>query len=356
MTSLPPVSRERVSRRGVLGLARQRGTDPPSQGHWLRVFRRAMACRFEVTLPGEHASGVAAATSALAEADRLESALSIFRPTSELSHVNQLGATGPIRVSDELFELLVLCDELSTATDGAFDVTSTPLSACWGFLRRQPCVPTAEALESARTLVGRERVILDNVARTVQFDRPGVSVNPGAIGKGYAVQAVASRLWDQGIRHALVSAGGSSVAALSECAAGWRVDVTTTRGARRLARLRLRNVALGTSGAGEQYVELEGTRYAHVIDPRTARPCSGIVSASVVTTDAARADALATAFFVGGLDLARAYCAAHPETLALVTPDLPRRNGAKAGDGRMRTIVVGSCRGATVEDCGEPDA
>jgi FAD:protein FMN transferase len=309
-----------------------------------------MACRFEVTLPGEHASAVAAARSALAEADRLEDALSIFRATSELSQVNQLGASQPVPVSEELFALLALCAELSIASGGAFDVTSSPLSACWGFLRREPHVPTTEALEAARTLVGMQRVSLDATRRTVQFDQPGVSVNLGAIGKGYAVQAVASSLWGQGVREALISAGGSSVVALSGSGPAWQVDVTTTRAPGRLARLCLRNVALGTTGAGEQYFELDGTRYAHVIDPRTGRPCSGIVSASVVTTDAARADALATAFFVGGLELARAYCAAHSGTLALVTPDLPGRSDTKAVAGRMRTIVVGSCHGATVED------
>jgi thiamine biosynthesis lipoprotein len=124
------------------------------------------------------------------------------------------------------------------------------------------------------------------------------------------------------------------------------VDVTSARVAKRLARLRLRNVALGTSGAGEQYLEIEGTRHAHVIDPRTGWPSSGIVSASVVTGDGATADALATAFFVGGLELARSYCDAHPGTLALMTPD----------DGRARTIAIGGCRGAIVEDCGELDA
>ena len=323
----------------MFGLGRRR-EEESAQGHWVRVVRRAMACRFEVTLPGEHAFAIAAARQALAEADRLEDALSIFRAASELSQLNQLGATQSVRLSDELFELLVLCAELSSACEGAFDVTTTPLSACWGFLKRQPAVPNIEALEAARTLVGPERVVLDVPARTAAFDRPGVSVNLGAIGKGYAVQAVATRLWAQGVRNALISAGGSSVVALSDARAGWRVDVTTTRSTERLAALRLRNVALGTSGAGEQYVELEGKRYAHVIDPRTGWPCSGIVSASVVTSDAARADSLATAFFVGGLDLARRYCATHPETLALLTPD----------DGRMRTVVVGRCRGAIVEE------
>ena len=333
-------STQRVTRRGLLGFEGRRKERAPASDHWIRVFRRAMACRFEVTLAGDRAVNVAVARAALTEADRLEDALSIFRASSELSRVNQLGAGGPVPVSEELFAILQLCQELSADCDDAFDVTSTPLSACWGFLRREPVVPSPAAVDAARSLVGRDRVRLDAAARTVAFDRPGVSVNLGAIGKGYAVQAVAGRLWKDGVRDALVSAGGSSVAALVDTGEGWQVDVTSTRGGGRLARLRLRNVALGTSGAGEQYLELDGVRCAHVIDPRTGWPCSGIVSASVVTTDAARADALATAFFVGGGELARRYCADHPDTLALLTPD----------DGQRRTIVVGRCRGAIVED------
>jgi thiamine biosynthesis lipoprotein len=335
-----------VSRRGLLSLGRARPAQPAADGHWIRVFRRAMACRFEVTLPGDRAADIAAARASLEEADRLEAALSIFRPTSELSLLNQLGATSARALSDELFALLARCHELSAATAGAFDITSTPLSACWGFLRRQPQVPSEPDLAAARALVGMHQIVLDIDTRTARLAGAGVSVNLGAIGKGYAVQAVAKALRAHGVADALVSAGGSSVVAMGGGRAGWRVDVTSARASRRLARLRLRNAALGTSGAGEQYLEIEGTRHAHVIDPRTGLPSSGIVSASVVTTDAATADALATAFFVGGLELARSYCDAHPGTLALMTPD----------DGREQTIAVGGCRGAIVEDCSELDA
>jgi thiamine biosynthesis lipoprotein len=119
------------------------------------------------------------------------------------------------------------------------------------------------------------------------------------------------------------------------------VDLTTSAPVRRvLARLRLRNAALGTSGAGEQFIEVDGQRYGHVIDPRTGAPASGVVNASVITADAATADALATAFFVGGIDLARRYCDAHPGTLALITPD----------DGSWRPLIVGRYLGAVVED------
>ena len=107
---------------------------------------------------------------------------------------------------------------------------------------------------------------------------------------------------------------------------------------RPIATLSLRNAALGTSGAGEQFVVQDGRRYGHVIDPRTGWPADGILSASVVASDAARADALSTAFLVGGLDLARRYCGEHPDVLALITPD----------DGSERTIVVGGHPAARV--------
>lgn len=299
-----------------------------------------MACRFEVTLPGDRPDDIAAAREALGEADRLEDALSVFRETSEISRINRLAALAPLVVSDELFDLLARCRDLSVATGGAFDITSTPLSRCWGFLRREGRVPGDGEVAAARALVGPDRLVLDPMARSVALDRAGAALNLGAIGKGFAVQAIGASLWGRGVRNALVSAGGSSVIALGGPDAGWVVDVTASGPRRRhVARLRLRNAALGTSGAGEQYIEVGGRRYGHVIDPRTGRPSSGILSASVVTADAASADALATAFFVGGVELARRYCDAHPGTLAVITPD----------DRPGRPLVVGRYLGAAVE-------
>jgi thiamine biosynthesis lipoprotein len=141
--------------------------------------------------------------------------------------------------------------------------------------------------------------------------------------------------------HALVSAAGSSVLAVGGRDSGWVVDVRSRQVQRaRLARLTLRDCALATSGAGEQFVEVEGRRYGHVIDPRTGWPAAGLVSVSVVTDDAARADALSTAFLVGGLETARAYCAKHPRTLALLTRD----------DGSERPQVLGEHPGARLEE------
>jgi thiamine biosynthesis lipoprotein len=322
--------------------------------HWIRVYRGAMACRFEVTLSGEDARHISVARDALTEADRLEAALTVFRDSSDLVRVNQTAADAPAPVDAELFDLLARCRALHDETDGAFDVTSTPLSRCWGFLDRQGRVPVADHLDAARARVGMPLVTLDADARTVRFARAGMELNLGSIGKGYAVERIADRLRARGVRHALVSAGSSSVRAIGGRGDGWSIHLRS-RGAPRfaaaaeddaaasepLARVWLRDAALGTSGAGEQFIEADdGRRYGHVLDPRTGWPASGLLSVSVIARDAADADAWATACFVGGLDLARRYCDAHPNrALVIVTTEADPRH----------PHVIGRYDGAIVE-------
>jgi thiamine biosynthesis lipoprotein len=332
----PPRS---ISRRELLAFD-FRPADEASD-YWIRVHRKAMACRFEVTLSAEDAHHVPAAREVLDEIDRIESALTVFRETSDLVRVNRAAGREPVEIDESLFALLRLCVELHARTDGTFDITTTPLSRCWGFLRREGRLPSPEEIASARALVGMDGIELDAARRTVRFRRTGMELNLGSIGKGYALDRVGTLLRQRGVSDALVSAGGSSVLAIGGRPAGWVVDLRSRQARRdRIARLRLRDVALGTSGAGEQFVEVEGTRYGHVLDPRTGSPASGVLSASVVTGEAALADALSTAFLVGGAALAQRYCADHPGTLALVTPD----------DGSERPRLFGQCPGAILEE------
>lgn len=336
-----PAPADAISRRRLLAFRLR--PDAPGADHWIRVFRRAMACRFEVTLSGEDARHLSVARDALDEADRLEAALTVFRESSDLMRVNRLAAEAPVEVDAELFHLLDHCRLLHVATDAAFDITSTPLSRCWGFLARAGHVPSAEAIDVAREAVGMSHVSLDRAASTVRFDRAGVELNLGSIGKGYAVQRIGALLRARGVRHALVSAASSSILAIGGRGRGWCIDLHSRQVSSGipLARLFLRNGAVGTSGAGEQFVEIAGKRYGHLLDPRTGWPAAaGLLSASVITRDAATADALATAFFVGGMELADRYCATHPDTLALLTPD----------DGSVRPRIFGRYPDVHVED------
>lgn len=306
-----------------------------------------MACRFEVVLQEGDAAQVGAARAALDEADRLEALMTVFRDTSALVRINRTARDGAVRAEPELFEILQLSSRMHAATGGAFDITSTPLSRCWGFLRREGRVPSLAEIEAARAQIGMEHVELEPARHTIQFRRPGIELNLGAIGKGYALDRMARLLRSCGCRQVVLSAGGSSVVAIGSPSGpalsdvgGWTIDLRSRQLTRsRIARLRLRDGALATSGAGEQFVDVNGTRYGHVIDPRTGWPASGVISVSVVAREAAVADALSTACLIAGEPLAARYCAANPETLVLLTPD----------DGSERYRVFGSYRGAEVE-------
>jgi thiamine biosynthesis lipoprotein len=299
----------------------QQSEPTPAEGYWLHVNRSAMACRFEITLPMEEKSGVGVATQALNEIDRFEAQLTIFRESSEVSRINQLAATQPVKIEASLFALLVSCQRLHRETEGAFDITSGPLSRCWGFLRRQGRIPDADELEQVRALVGSEKLLLDFDAHTIRFERPGVEINLGSIGKGYALDRIAATILGR-VNSALLSAGASSMRAIGDGARGqrgWVVGVRhPNRKDKRLAVLRLRDMAMSTSGSEEQFFELDGKRYGHIIDPRSGWSAESVASVTVMAKSAAVTDALATAFYVGGRALAEAYCARHPGVLAVL--------------------------------------
>jgi|1185.fasta_scaffold16058_1 thiamine biosynthesis lipoprotein len=307
--------------------------------HWIRVHRLAMACRFEVMLSSDDSRDMGGARAALDEADAIESLLTVFRDTSAVSDLNRRAAVEAVSVDDTLFALLARSAEIHAGTEGAFDVTEAPLSRCWAFLQREGRVPPDAAIAQARATVGMQHVRLDGARRRVRFTRPGVEVNFSAIGKGFALDRMRTILRESGARRALLSAGTSSVLAIGGRGRGWPVDLRPRLASRRVGRLWIRDGAVGTSGAGEQFVEVNGHRYGQVIDPRSGRPASGVLGASVITTDAASADALSTAFLIGGPQLAQRYCDAHPETLAVLVLDEPGE----------RTEVFGRFSAATLE-------
>jgi thiamine biosynthesis lipoprotein len=334
-TANPPRSAKGPARRDFW--ARLVGGRPERNTTVIRVSRPAMACQFEVILPETGAPSLGSARDALASLDEIEARLSVFRETSEISRINRSASQRDVECDADLMAFLVFCQELSIATDGAFDITSTPLSRCWGFLRREGRLPSNAELETALAGVGASKLHLDRANRTARFRTPGLELNLGAVGKGYALDLLAAKLRDAGVSEALLCAGKSSVLAVD---GEWAVDVRSPQiPDRPLAHLTMRRGALGTSGAGEQFVIVDGRRYGHIIDPRTGWPAVGVLSASVVAPEAARADALATAFFVGGIELARRYCAEHPDVIAIITPD----------DAMRRPQVFGHSDGTDVE-------
>ncbi len=305
----------------------------------LRLARRCMATSFEVVVPlgTPDAQTTGAATFDLL--DRLEAQLTVYRETSEVSHLNRLAAFQAVPVEEGLFALLQLAAGLSELTGGAFDVTAGALVKAWGFYRGPRRVPPVEERKAALERVGMRHLALNPAARSVRFLRPGLEINLGSIGKGYALDRVAAWLaasvkWPA----VLLQGGSSSVYARGSPSGdprGWPVDLRHPWEPQRcLARVWLRDRALGTSAATFQYLEHEGRKLGHVLDPRTGWPASGVASATAVAPTAAEADALSTAFFVGGPGVARAVCAARPDVGAVLLPE---------GDG-AETVVLNLAR------------
>lgn len=287
----------------------------------LHLRRRAMATHFEIILPYGTPSAVQIGEEAFGLLDRLEEQMTVYRDSSEISRLNQQAFAGPVRVERRLFGLLELAVRIHRETEGAYDITAGALIKAWGFFRGPRQVPSDEQREAARQRVGTDKVALDAARCTVRYNQPGLEINLGSIGKGYALDRMAQLLRGRGCRRMLLHGGTSSVYAGGSPAdeeRGWQVAIVHPWERRRLARVWLRDRALGTSAATHQHLEYNGKKLGHIIDPRTGWPACGIASASVVAPSAAVVDALSTAFFVGGIELAQSYCAAHRDVAAIL--------------------------------------
>ncbi|MEM9354454.1 MAG: FAD:protein FMN transferase [Planctomycetota bacterium] len=301
--------------------------------------RRAMACDFEVQYHlADDRLALPAAMEALDLIESLETQMTVYRETSEVIEINESAAELPVFVESGLFGLLQECDRLYHATGGAFDITSGPLSAAWGFHRRDGRLPEPAELSKARERVGFGAVQLDPSEETIQFNRTGIEINLNSIGKGYALDWAAELMANAGAGDFLWHGGRSSVLARgtnrTDPRSAWTVRLPDPMDpAKPLAEFHLRNRALATSGGGTQFFEHEGRRYGHVIDPRTGWPVEGVSTATAIAPTAAEADALSTAFFVMSLDEVEAYCEEHPGVGAAVV-----RYGQREDDGRFHTF------------------
>lgn len=327
--------------------------------HTIVVGREAMGCRFEAAFnAGEHADATELGIDALDVVDAIEDRLTVYRDTSELARLNAAAASGWQTVSEHLFTLLARSRELHEATLGAYDIAAGSLVRTWGFLRRRGRTPDDDVLAAARAASGMHLVELDAATRRVRFMRRGVEINPGAIGKGWAIDAAMARLREAGVKSALVHGGQSSVRAAgiqgpaTPGRQGWRVGLAhPLRPGRRLATFTLVDRALGTSGSGTQFFIDRGRRLGHILDPRTGRPAEGVHCATVIAPSAADADALATALYVLGREgLPRIAPRDGPIGAVLVVPD-------DGGGVRVVTanlphgiIALEDAGGVTVED------
>lgn len=285
--------------------------------------RQAMGTRFEIVLPGSDAPRLlAAAEAALDEVERLEAQLSMYQVESEVSGLNVYAAAGPVRVEPRLFQFLSLALDVSRRTGGAFDPTVAPLLHRWGFTGAGGRVPEPEEIEAARSVTGAELVELDPDAFTARFRKDGVSLDLGAIGKGFAIDRALEVLEDAGIERALIHGGTSTVGTRGAPPGeqGWRVALRDPRGAEgeTLGEVCLRDRALSVSAPHGKSFAVGDRRYGHVLDPRTGHPTESALLAAVSHPSATLTDALSTALLVLGAEGVSVLEREYPEADCLV--------------------------------------
>jgi thiamine biosynthesis lipoprotein len=284
--------------------------------------------RIVVFAPAE-SLGRDAARTAFARIRELDSILSDYRRDSELSRVSATAHAAAAPVGGDLFVVLRTADALARETGGALDVTAGALVRLWRDARRTGRLPSRDAVCEAHSRGGWRHMTLDTVHRTVRFAVPGVQLDVGAIGKGYAADAALASLRARGFGRALVSIGGDLVVGRAPPGRhGWTVAIDTDSGPRVLE---IEHGAVSTSGDGEQGVVLDGVRYSHVVDPRTGYALASGVSATVRAPSGIEADAWATAASVLDSRARDAFIAARPQADFFV----------REGDGAARADLTG---------------
>jgi FAD:protein FMN transferase len=274
-----------------------------------------MATRFEFVLYGEDTVALrAAGEEAIEEIHRLEAQLSLYRPSSEIAHVNARAAREPVRVSPPVFALLELAQKLCAETSGAFDITIGPLVHCWGFMGGAGKMPQEEDLAKARAKVGMHLVHLNPQDYTVRFIPNGVMLDLGAIGKGYAIDCASEIMREAGVTTALLHSGTSTVSALGVPPGEehWKIAIehpvnqmkaendSQKSPSKPLTTIGLKDESLSVSAVWGKSFQADGRMLGHVLDPRTARPVTGAVLAAVVLRSATETDALSTALLALG--------------------------------------------------------
>lgn len=284
----------------------------------LVATRQLMGVPWTITLHAEQeVAGKSALAAAFNEVARLEEILSDYKPHSELSQLStrvQLPATLP--VSDDLCRVLTRAVEIRDATGGAFDPTVGPLTTLWRQSRRSGQLPRSDKLLAARAAVGRDALLLDSVKKEVTLTRAGMRLDLGGIGMGYAIDRAMDVLAGHGIKAAMIDASGDiAVSHAPPGSTGWRIAMAPlgkTQDQPVAQHLLLTNAAVTTSGDAFQSVEIDGTRYSHIVDPRTGIGVVGQTAVTVIAPDCTTADALATAASVLGPSAGLAAVAATP--------------------------------------------
>ncbi len=276
---------------------------PPALTAQKKVVK-LMGCRFEITAVAKNDTiAWEAINVGIGEIERIERLISSWDKNSQTSQINRQAGIQPVQVDQELFDLIYRAKKVSGLTKGAFDISFASMDRIWRFDGSMEAFPSQQQIDQARRFINWQNIQLDAANRTVFLKENGMKIGFGAIGKGYAANRAKEVMATiTGVEGGLVNASGDLINwGTSNRSDGWRIQIADPQAVDKgLGWLQINDMAVVTSGDYERFVEHNGKRYAHIIDPRTGRPTTGIKSVTIVCTDAEVADALATSVFVLG--------------------------------------------------------
>jgi len=294
----------------------------PVRAEWRNRAEAIMGTNIYVELWSDDApKGDEAIEAVMAEMRRIDELMSHYKPQSQLSQINARAAQEPVQVDPELFDLIKLSTHYSIITEGAFDITYASVGHLYDYPHHVR--PTEEQIKAALPGVNWRNMLLDAEHHTVRFEHPGMRIDLGGIGKGYAVDRGIAILQARGFKHALVTAGGDSRIIGDRMGRPWVVGIRNPDDKNKVVtRLPIVNSAMSTSGDYERYFDEGGVRYHHIIDPRTGHPASKVRSATILGPTATETDGMSKTAFVLGPEKALEIINRMPQYDAIfVTPE-----------------------------------
>lgn len=264
-----------------------------------------MTSPFEITVVAKDTiEGNKLIDAAIAETARIENLVSDWKPETQISQVNKNAGIEPVKVDDEIFELVQRAIKVSKLTDGAFDISYASMDKIWKFDGSMKEMPTPEAIKKSVEKIGYQKIILDEKEKTIFLKDKGMKLGLGGIAQGFVADKIKILLVSMGCSSGIANVSGD-ICAWGKQPDGkpWTVGIVNPMNTNKIfATFPIENSAVETSGTYERYVVFNGIRYSHIINPKTGYPAQGIVSVTTFAKQTEMADVLAKGVFLFGID------------------------------------------------------
>lgn len=266
---------------------------------------KLMGSRFDITIVSKDSiSANAFINEAVAEITRIEKLISSWDSNSQTAEINRNAGIKPVKVDLELFQLIERSKQISKITDGAFDISYASIDKVWHFDGSMTRKPTEEEITNSVAKIGYQNIVLDKENQTVFLKLEGMKIGFGALGKGYAADKVRTLLKAKNVSAGIINASGDLTTwGKQPNGSDWIVGITNPLNKNKIfSWFPVVDAAVATSGNYEKFVEFNGVKYSHIIDPRTGYPATGLVSVTIFANSAELSDALATSVFIMGAE------------------------------------------------------